>query len=346
MDRRVSQDAVSGSQRRKCPECGGAGLRIVYGMPSLELAQAADRGELVIGGCVINGHEPDGQCRVCGHTWRTDRPAVAGPQGFAIQLKSTGMSLLMPAGHKADRTSGATHIDTEGEMGRRTFAQVMIDQLVLYPKDQASVRKLAGDLDWDEAKVERVVTAAMSEPSTPIDRGPGGVIRYRGAERGTTPGIYYDVKRVIQDYWGPRRGLRSVQVDITSRSGRRGAGVWCHPDLVMSALPARRRNRDDPPRLHSIEVEVNTGFDIKSVYQAHAQGRGANFSWVFFASSTSSSPNFERIDWAAKELEIGLVEFTKSGSYGTYRVRREAEPREVSEKDRAIFCENTGFQDL
>jgi len=113
----------------------------------------------------------------------------------------------------------------------------------------------------------------------------------------------------------------------------------------MSALPARRRNREDPPHLHSIEVEVNTGFDIKSVYQAHAQGRGANFSWVFFASSESSSPNFERIDWAAKELQIGLVEFTKSGSFGTYKVIREAEPRDVDAKDRAIFCENTGFND-
>jgi hypothetical protein len=205
-------------------------------------------------------------------------------------------------------------------MSRRTFAQILINQLVQYPHDQGSVRKLAIDLDWDEEKVERVVAAAMREPSTPVDRGPGGVIRYRGAERGMTPGIYSDVKRVITDYWGPRRGLRDVRVDITSRSGRRGAGVWCHPDLVMSALPARRRNRDDPPRLHSIEVEVNTGFDIKSVYQAHAQGRGANFSWVFFASSESSSPNFERIDWAAKELQIGLVEFTKSGSLREHRI--------------------------
>jgi hypothetical protein len=230
-------------------------------------------------------------------------------------------------------------------MSRRTYAQVLIDQLVEYPKNQGSVRRLAADLAWDEDKVERVVTAAMHEPSTPVERGPGGVIRYRGSETGVTPGIYYDVERVIQDYWAPKRGLRGARVEITSRSGCRGAGVWCHPDLVMSALPARRRNRDDPPHLHSIEVEVNTGFDIRSVYQAHAQGRGANFSWVFFASSEASSPNFERIEWAAEELQIGLVEFTKSGSSSTYRVRREAEPRDVEKEDREIFCENTGFGD-
>jgi hypothetical protein len=228
-------------------------------------------------------------------------------------------------------------------MGRRTFAQVLIDQLRQYPQDQASVRRLAQDLEWPEEKVDRVVTNAMSDISTPVERGPGGVIRYRGTERGIAPGIYYDVQRVIRDYWAPRRGLRQAQVDITARTGRRGAGVWCHPDLVMSALPARRAHRDDPPHLHSIEVEVNTGFDIKSVYQAHAQGRGANFSWVFFASSQASSPNFERIEWAAEELGIGLVEFKRSGASGTYSLRLEAERREVTHEDRAVFCENTGF---
>jgi len=111
----------------------------------------------------------------------------------------------------------------------------------------------------------------------------------------------------------------------------------------MSALPPRRRHRDDPPDLHSIEVEVNTGFDIRSVYQAHAQGRGANFSWVFFASSEASSPNFERIEWAAKELQIGLVEFKRSGASGTYRVRIEADRRDVKPEDRNIFCNYTGF---
>jgi hypothetical protein len=114
----------------------------------------------------------------------------------------------------------------------------------------------------------------------------------------------------------------------------------------MSALPARRRNRDDPPHLYSIEVEVNTGFDIRSVYQAHAQGRGANFSWVFFASSEASSPNFERIEWAAEELKIGLVEFKTSGASSTYKVRVEAERRDPTGEDRAIFCENTGFDEL
>jgi hypothetical protein len=238
------------------------------------------------------------------------------------------------------------HERLEKSVGRRTFAQVLIDQLREYPKNQGSVRRLAQDLGWPEEKVDRVVTNAMHEISTPVERGPGGVIRFRGSERGVTPGIYYDVQRVVRDYWAPKRGLRLPRVEITARSGRRGAGVWCHPDLVMAALPVRRRNRSDPPHLHSIEVEVNTGFDIKSVYQAHAQGRGANFSWVFFASSEASSPNFERIEWAADVLEIGLVEFKKAGASSTYRVRREAGRREVTHEDRAFFCDNTGFDDL
>ena len=230
-------------------------------------------------------------------------------------------------------------------MSRRTYAQLVIDQLRKYPHNQGSARKLALDLGWDTEKIDRVVTAAMHEPSTPIERGPGGVVRFRGSEKGVVPGIYYDVQRVIRDYWAPQRGLRFPRVEITASSGRRGAGVWCHPDLVMSALPRRSRKLGDPPNLYSIEVEVNTGFDIRSVYQAHAQGRGATFSWVFFASSEGSSPNFERIEWAAKELDIGLVEFKRSGASGTYRVRLEAGHRDPTDDDRAIFCENTGFDD-
>jgi len=54
-----------------CAECGGKGMRIVYGLPGPELADAAERGELALGGCVIGDDDPNLQCRACGNEWHT-----------------------------------------------------------------------------------------------------------------------------------------------------------------------------------------------------------------------------------------------------------------------------------
>ena len=55
-----------------CPECGSTEvIPIVYGMPGLDLMQAADRGEVALGGCVIvEGFDPTHSCRVCGHEFQ------------------------------------------------------------------------------------------------------------------------------------------------------------------------------------------------------------------------------------------------------------------------------------
>jgi hypothetical protein len=44
-----------------CPQCGGRLVPIVYGLPGEELGEAADRGEVILGGC-----QPDGAKRGCG----------------------------------------------------------------------------------------------------------------------------------------------------------------------------------------------------------------------------------------------------------------------------------------
>jgi hypothetical protein len=47
-----------------CPACGEkSGVNIMYGMPSHELWEAAERGEVAIGGA-------ERQCLQCDHTWR------------------------------------------------------------------------------------------------------------------------------------------------------------------------------------------------------------------------------------------------------------------------------------
>ena len=49
-----------------CPACGSTdAVRIEYGYPSFEMGQAADRGEIVLGGCVVGPESPDYECRNC-----------------------------------------------------------------------------------------------------------------------------------------------------------------------------------------------------------------------------------------------------------------------------------------
>jgi len=62
-----------------CPECGAAGLPLLFGLPTLEAFEEAERGRLVLGGCVVPAERPRWQCPE-GHRWRgTDAP-VAGSE--------------------------------------------------------------------------------------------------------------------------------------------------------------------------------------------------------------------------------------------------------------------------
>jgi hypothetical protein len=56
-----------------CPTCGAPGVLIIYGMPGPELFEAAERGEVLIGGCVITGDDPTHGC-AAGHEWKVSRP--------------------------------------------------------------------------------------------------------------------------------------------------------------------------------------------------------------------------------------------------------------------------------
>jgi hypothetical protein len=67
---------------RRCPACGsGDAVRIAYGYPSLELGQAAERGEVVLGGCLVGPESPDYECRRCGAAlpWVADHAEHAEP---------------------------------------------------------------------------------------------------------------------------------------------------------------------------------------------------------------------------------------------------------------------------
>ena len=53
----------------KCPECGGPIVPIVYGLPSVELWESAERGEVVLGGCTVYPGQPTHSCG-CGRSMR------------------------------------------------------------------------------------------------------------------------------------------------------------------------------------------------------------------------------------------------------------------------------------
>ncbi|MBE1534691.1 hypothetical protein [Actinomadura algeriensis] len=50
-----------------CPHCGGAPIPIVYGLPGSDLFEEAERGKVVLGGCVVWEGNPRWHCSACGH---------------------------------------------------------------------------------------------------------------------------------------------------------------------------------------------------------------------------------------------------------------------------------------
>ena len=61
-------------RKYRCPSCGAkAGVNIEYGEPGIDMAEAAERGEVVLGGCCIDENSPERHCLECGHEWLIKR---------------------------------------------------------------------------------------------------------------------------------------------------------------------------------------------------------------------------------------------------------------------------------
>jgi hypothetical protein len=52
----------------KCKSSKGV-VPIVYGHPLLGLWESADRGEVVLGGCVVDDDSPEWHCKTCKKSW-------------------------------------------------------------------------------------------------------------------------------------------------------------------------------------------------------------------------------------------------------------------------------------
>jgi hypothetical protein len=64
---------------KACPKCGSLDVvPIMYGYPMPEAMEAAERGEIELGGCCVTADDPQKHCKACGE--RFDRPRVRPPR--------------------------------------------------------------------------------------------------------------------------------------------------------------------------------------------------------------------------------------------------------------------------
>ncbi len=66
---------MSKFEKTACPECGSHDVvPIIYGLPGPDLEARAIMGEVMLGGCVVFGSDPDLGCKSCGANWRDQSP--------------------------------------------------------------------------------------------------------------------------------------------------------------------------------------------------------------------------------------------------------------------------------
>ena len=64
----ISRNGTKGN--RRCPSCNSEQVvPIVYGFPSPKLIEEADKGLVVLGGCVVDAKNPKWKCKACKHVW-------------------------------------------------------------------------------------------------------------------------------------------------------------------------------------------------------------------------------------------------------------------------------------
>ena len=61
---------VKRKEPRRCPKCGSPDVvPILYGCPTPEGMEAAERGEIRLGGCCVTDRDPSRFCRACEHSF-------------------------------------------------------------------------------------------------------------------------------------------------------------------------------------------------------------------------------------------------------------------------------------
>ena len=71
---------VARAAGRTCPRCGGAGVPMLFGLPTAAARHAGRAGRLVLAGCFVrgDGSDPQWQCRDhSSHRWTDGNPESA-----------------------------------------------------------------------------------------------------------------------------------------------------------------------------------------------------------------------------------------------------------------------------
>jgi hypothetical protein len=80
---------TTAAPNRPRPRCGSTdAVQIIYGLPDFELGEAAQRGEVLLGGCIVGPESPDYECRNC-HAplpWVAPEVDTAHDEGHQLEL--------------------------------------------------------------------------------------------------------------------------------------------------------------------------------------------------------------------------------------------------------------------
>lgn len=93
-----------------CPHCGvDAVIPILYGMPTPSAMEAAERGEKLLAGCLVEGDDPQLACRHCASLWTAEHnhSTTRISQEFANYFSDDKIEL--PPGAEAAEARGTIH---------------------------------------------------------------------------------------------------------------------------------------------------------------------------------------------------------------------------------------------
>ncbi|MEU2349880.1 hypothetical protein [Modestobacter sp. NPDC049651] len=72
-------ESVGVQAGKVCPSCGREeSVPLLWGLPGPEAMELAERGLVVLGGCMLTPDEPTLACRACGAHWGSDQDDEAG----------------------------------------------------------------------------------------------------------------------------------------------------------------------------------------------------------------------------------------------------------------------------
>ena len=226
-------------------------------------------------------------------------------------------------------------------MGAITHETQFIRALKKFTHEKASFGELAEAIGprWTAESVEARARRFDEDETVQIAVVRGGV-QYFGCENGEKPGLYKEVRRGIDKRWGKDNAMSNISTLHTSRTADRSRGPWSQPDLVARVI---RRSDARPPVVYlAIEVEQSKGFSVASVYQSYEFGRGADYSWVFYAGPVCDGERWCRIETAAKDLGVGIVHAGRPTQPSGWRTQLRARARSYTRDEQLDFLQRSG----